>query len=137
MSNGLCGFSGHPEYVKKVILILSPFSLFRLHQQPSTLSREDFTMKLNRFQKILPLALLTAVAAEPALAAAGTQSVTNFFNTIEGTLQTVSLVVVTISVMWAGFRVLFMGNAFQEVAKPLLGGIMIGSAGWIASLFVG
>ena len=35
-------------------------------------------MKLNRFQKILPLALLTAVAAEPALAAAGTQSVTNF-----------------------------------------------------------
>lgn len=30
-----------------------------------------------------------------------------------------------------------MGNAFQEVAKPLLGGIMIGSAGWIASLFVG
>lgn len=94
-------------------------------------------MKLNRFQKMLPLALLTAVAAEPALAAAGTQSVTNFFNTIEGTLQTVSLVVVTISVMWAGFRVLFMGNAFQEVAKPLLGGIMIGSAGWIASLFVG
>ena len=93
-------------------------------------------MKLNRFQKILPLALLTAVAAEPALAAAGTQSVT-FFNTIQGTLQTVSLVVVTISVMWAGFRVLFMGNAFQEVAKPLLGGIMIGSAGWIASLFVG
>lgn len=69
--------------------------------------------------------------------AAGTQSVTNFFNTIQGTLQTVSLVVVTISVMWAGFRVLFMGNAFQEVAKPLLGGIMIGSAGWIASLFVG
>ena len=52
-------------------------------------------------------------------------------------MQTVSLVVVTISVMWAGFRVLFMGNAFQEVAKPLLGGIMIGSAGWIASLFVG
>lgn len=94
-------------------------------------------MKLNRFQKILPLALLTAVAAEPTLAAAGTQSVTNFFNTIQGTLQTVSLVVVTISVMWAGFRVLFMGNAFQEVAKPLLGGIMIGSAGWIASLFVG
>ena len=78
-------------------------------------------MKLNRFQKILPLALLTAVAAEPTLAAAGTQSVTNFFNTIQGTLQTVSLVVVTISVMWAGFRVLFMGN----------------SAGWIASLFVG
>ena len=44
-------------------------------------------MKLNRFQKILPLALLTAVAAEPTLAAAGTQSVTNFFNTIQGTLQ--------------------------------------------------
>ena len=115
----------------------SPFSHFRLHQQPPTLTHEHFTLKLNRFQKILPLALLTAVAAEPTLAAAGTQSVTNFFNTIQGTLQTVSLVVVTISVMWAGFRVLFMGNAFQEVAKPLLGGIMIGSAGWIASLFVG
>ena len=94
-------------------------------------------MKRNLVQNILPAALLGAAAAEPALAAAGTQSVTNFFNTIQVTLQTVSLVVVTISVMWAGFRVLFMGNAFQEVAKPLLGGIMIGSAGWIASLFVG
>ena len=94
-------------------------------------------MKRNLLQKILPAALLAVAAAEPALAAAGTQSLTNFFNTIQGTLQTVSLVVVTISVMWAGFRVLFMGNAFQEVAKPLLGGIMIGSAGWIASLFVG
>lgn len=94
-------------------------------------------MKRNLLRTILPAALLAVAAAEPALAAAGTQSVTNFFNTIQGTLQTVSLVVVTISVMWAGFRVLFMGNAFQEVAKPLLGGIMIGSAGWIASLFVG
>ena len=94
-------------------------------------------MKLNRFQKILPWALLTAAAADPTFAAAGPQSVTTFFNTIDTTLQTVSLVVVSISVMWAGFRVLFMGNAFQEVAKPLLGGIMIGSAGWIASLFVG
>lgn len=94
-------------------------------------------MKLNRFQKLFPLILLAVTVADPTMAAAGTQSVTNFFNTIESTLQTVSLVVVTISVMWAGFRVLFMGNAFQEVAKPLLGGIMIGSAGWIASLFVG
>ena len=91
----------------------------------------------SQISKALIPALLAIVAAEPALAAAGTQSVTNFFNTIESTLQTVSLVVVTISVMWAGFRVLFMGNAFQEVAKPLLGGIMIGSASWIASLFVG
>ena len=91
----------------------------------------------SKISKVLLPLLLAAAAAEPALAAAGTQSVTNFFNTIESTLQTVSLVVVTISVMWAGFRVLFMGNAFQEVAKPLLGGIMIGSAGWIASLFVG
>ena len=85
-------------------------------------------MKLNRIQKILSAALLAATAAEPALAAAGTQSVTNFFNTIEGTLQTVSLVVVTISVNVGRFSRAFHGNAFQEVAKPLLGGIMIGSA---------
>ena len=89
------------------------------------------------FRKSKRPARISVFTFPAASAAAGTQSVTNFFNTIEGTLQTVSLVVVTISVMWAGFRVLFMGNAFQEVAKPLLGGIMIGSAGWIASLFVG
>lgn len=89
------------------------------------------------FRKYLAGGLLGSFTTKAALAAAGTSSVQSFFSTIETAMSTISLTVVTIAVMWAGFKVLFQGNSLQEVAKPLLGGIMIGAAGWIASLFVG
>ena len=86
-------------------------------------------------KKVITLAtFLTASAG--AFAAGGTANVTTLFDTIKTTMEAVSLIVVTIAVMWAGYKVLFQGNQLQEVAKPLLGGIMIGAAGWIAALLV-
>lgn len=87
--------------------------------------------------QLLTLAtLLAASAAAVAAPGGGTTSVETLFGTIKTTMENVSLVVVTIAVIWAGYKVLFQGNQLQEVAKPLIGGIMIGAAGWIASLLV-
>lgn len=92
---------------------------------------------MKKFLNALCPALLVALYASGAMAAAGTSTINTLFSTVETTLYSVSAVVVTISVMWAGYKVLFMGNTMMEVAKPLMGGIMIGAASWIAGLLVG
>lgn len=78
-----------------------------------------------------------AAFADPALAAAGTQSVNNLFQTILGVLQGVSLVVVTISILWAGYKMIFTAATIQHVAGPFLGAIVVAAAPWLAELLVG
>lgn len=95
-------------------------------------------MKFNNSLKSAYVALFCMLCAANARAAAGSgTSVQTFFSTIQSTMQTISITIVTIAVMWAGYKVLFQGDSMREIAKPLLGGIMIGSATWIAGLFVG
>lgn len=89
-----------------------------------------------KIRKLLPVIVCMALS-NVAWAAGGTQSVNNLFETFLDVLQGLSVVVVTIAVSWAGYKVLFLGNTMQEVSKPLLGAILIGSAPWIADLFVG
>lgn len=45
--------------------------------------------------------------------------------------------VVTLAVIIAGFKVLFQGQTFREVAPIIVGGIIIGAAGEVAKLLVG
>ncbi|MVX57033.1 TrbC/VirB2 family protein [Parasutterella muris] len=88
--------------------------------------------------KILsPVLFVSLMICEPALAAAGTQSVNTLFNTILSTLQGVSLAVVTVAIVWAGYKVLFMGVALQQVAGPFMGAVVIAAAPWLAQLLVG
>lgn len=51
-------------------------------------------------------------------------------------LKGFSLVVVTIAILIAGYKILFQGQTFREVAPILIGGVLIGSASTIASIFV-
>jgi type IV secretion system protein VirB2 len=48
--------------------------------------------------------------------------------TVRAILVTVSLAVVTIAVIWAGFRMIFNGARLADVANVLLGGTLIGGA---------
>jgi type IV secretion system protein VirB2 len=51
-------------------------------------------------------------------------TVTNV-NTI---LVTISIAVVTIAIIWAGFKMIFQGARFTDVANILIGGTLIGGA---------
>lgn len=91
--------------------------------------------KLVRFG--LTAAALTAMAAMPAFAAGSLTSVSTLFDTILSVLQGLAVVVVTIAVIWAGYKVLFKGASIMEVAGPLMGAILIGAASYLADLLVG
>lgn len=74
-----------------------------------------------------------AFAVEPAFAAGGLDKVNTFMDNVLAVLQGVSLVVVTIAIMWAGYKYLFKHADLAEAGKILAGGLLIGGAGELAS----
>ncbi len=67
---------------------------------------------------------------------AGIDRVQSFLEDILSTISGVSVIVVTIAVLWAGYKFLFKSASFQEVGLILLGGLLIGGAAEIASFMV-
>ena len=97
---------------------------------------------MNFISKLQAPALLAVIAlistfAEPALAAGGTQSVNNLLQTILGLCQSASYGVVTLAIIWAGYRMIWTSASIQHIAGPFLGAIAIAAAPWLADLLVG
>ena len=86
----------------------------------------------------LTIMFLTAVAmliaAEPALAqaAGGLDKVNTFVDNVLLVLRGISIGVVTIAIMWAGYQFLFKRADFTEIGKILGGGLLIGGASELA-----
>jgi type IV secretion system protein VirB2 len=82
--------------------------------------------------------VLIAALAAPALAMAQTTgdastAICGLLQTVEKVLTGVSVVVVTIALIFAGYQIAFAHKRITEVAPILIGGILIGAAGQIAS----
>ncbi len=65
------------------------------------------------------------------------QKVCGFFNSINGLLSIASIAVVTIAVIFAGYQIAFAHKRIADVAPILIGGLLIGAAGQIASMLLG
>ncbi|MDR0576114.1 MAG: TrbC/VirB2 family protein [Candidatus Accumulibacter sp.] len=80
------------------------------------------------------LSILFAIAAEAQAApAGGLDKVNDFMDNVLSILNGVSLTVVTIAIMWAGYKYLFKHADIGECAKILAGGLLIGGAGQLAT----
>jgi|JI8StandDraft_2_1071088.scaffolds.fasta_scaffold02345_8 type IV secretion system protein VirB2 len=64
-------------------------------------------------------------------------SLLNFLGNIQNILQVASIAVVTIAVIVAGYQIAFNNKRIAEVSPILIGGVLIGAAGQIASMLVG
>jgi type IV secretion system protein VirB2 len=64
-------------------------------------------------------------------------SLLNFLGNVQGLLQVASIAVVTIAVIVAGYQIAFNNKRISEVSPILIGGVLIGAAGQIASMLVG
>ena len=76
--------------------------------------------------------------ASTVLAQAGppTQITTTLTN-ISTWLTSVGIVIITIAVMWAGYRIAFTGARFQDISNIFIGAAISGAAGVIAGWFFG
>lgn len=91
---------------------------------------------------------LLAVLFLPQLAMAGGAAATfdcteagdtivSFFESVEGLLGVASIIIVTIAIIFAGYQIAFAHKRLSDVAPVLVGGLMIGAAGAIATMLMG
>ena len=78
-----------------------------------------------------------AAAGLPHLARAqGFDKINTTVTNVNAILVTVSIAVVTIAIIWAGFKMIFQGARLADVANVLIGGTLIGGAAAFANYIV-
>lgn len=82
------------------------------------------------FAIVLALLMFMPVRAEDA-------GVCNTLNNFQTLLKGASVVVVTLAIMWAGYKFLFARAEISECGKIIAAGVMIGSASAIAGMLLG
>jgi type IV secretion system protein VirB2 len=80
---------------------------------------------------LLALGLLPRVAA-----AQGFDKINTTVTNVQTILVTISIAVVTIAIIWAGFKMIFQGARLADVANVLIGGTLIGGAAAFAGYIV-
>jgi type IV secretion system protein VirB2 len=83
----------------------------------------------------LPATLTLALAA-PTTWAQGFQRISTTVTNVNAILVTISVAVVTIAIIWAGFKMIFQGARLSDVANVLIGGTLVGGAASFASFIV-
>jgi type IV secretion system protein VirB2 len=84
---------------------------------------------------VLWTAATLSLAASPVLAA-GFDKVNDTVVNVNAILATISIAVVTIAIIWAGFKMIFQGARLADVANVLIGGTLIGGAGAMSAYIV-
>ncbi len=64
-------------------------------------------------------------------------TIVSFFESVEGLLGVASIIIVTIAIIFAGYQIAFAHKRLSDVAPVLVGGLMIGAAGAIATMLMG
>ena len=83
------------------------------------------------------LALIAAMACEPAMAAGGLgSSVKDLMDIVLTILQSVGLIVVSAGLCWGGYKIIFKGANIMDVAGPVLGSVVVGASPWVAEQIV-
>lgn len=84
------------------------------------------------------IALLTLAAINPTFAAVGgLEKVNGFVESVLVVLRGISIGVVTVAIMWAGYKFLFKQADMAECGKILAGGLLIGGAAELSSYLLG
>jgi type IV secretion system protein VirB2 len=60
----------------------------------------------------------------------------SFFNGISGMLKVISVIVITVAIIFCGYQIAFAHKRISDVAPILLGALLIGAAGTIAAMMM-
>lgn len=77
---------------------------------------------------------LLYLATAPAFA--GFQRVTDIFDNVNGWLIAAGVSIMTTVILWVGWKVAFRGATMEDISKPLIGGIILGTAPTLAGLLM-
>jgi type IV secretion system protein VirB2 len=85
---------------------------------------------------VAPLVGVVLTSAWPTAFAQGFDKINTTVANVNAILVTISIAVVTIAIIWAGFKMIFQGARLADVANVLIGGTLIGGAAAFASYIV-
>lgn len=97
---------------------------------------------LLRFENIASVAIMAAVTMAPAIGFAADDFTSagggacKFVKNVHTILNLMSVTVVTIAIIFAGYQIAFAHKRISDVAPILIGGVLIGAAGQIAKMLV-
>ncbi len=77
------------------------------------------------------------VTLAPMARAGGFDRVNTVFNNINTTLIGAGVAIMTMALLWCGYKVLFRGASFEDISKPMIGGIILGAAPTLAGFLLG
>jgi type IV secretion system protein VirB2 len=92
------------------------------------------TASIRRVAPVLVPPMLVTLA-QPALAQ-GFEKINTTVTNVSAILVVVSIAVVTIAIIWAGFKMIFQAARLVDVANILIGGTLIGGAAAFATFIV-
>jgi len=87
-----------------------------------------------RIETVLDAAVIGLLPASPAFAQL--QQVNTLLTTIQTTLLGIGGVICTISIIWAGFKMMFQHARFGDIANIFIGGLFVGCATVIAGMLI-
>ncbi|RZA12009.1 MAG: hypothetical protein EOP02_31120, partial [Proteobacteria bacterium] len=109
------------------------------HLQDSTTFGSPLNARTLRDLAVAALVILPCLAvAQTAGGADGGlgETTCNFMKTIVGVLNAVSIVVVTVAIIFSGYQIAFAHKRISDVAPVFVGALIIGAASQIAKLFL-
>lgn len=94
-------------------------------------STQPLRLPRRHFASTLILGTLPRMAA-----AQGFEQINTTVTNVQAILVLISIAVVTIAIIWAGFRMIFQAARLGDVAHILIGGTFVGGAAAFASFIV-
>jgi type IV secretion system protein VirB2 len=98
-----------------------------------TEARPNKTGNATRRERLL--ALVLALASGPVYAQL--EKVNTTLSLIQTTLIGVSVICLTIAIIWAGYKMIFQHARWTDISNIVIGGILIGASGPIAAWLAG
>lgn len=86
---------------------------------------------------LLAYLLLTPVAMAYAQSTDAQTQLCGVMDTVYTILKVASILVVTIAIIFAGYQIAFAHKRIADVAPILIGGLLIGAAGQLATMVIG
>jgi len=83
------------------------------------------------------LAAALTILTSPAFAGApGFDRVNTVFTNVNTALIAAGVAIMTMAILWCGYKITFKGASFEDISKPLIGGIVLGAAPTLAGFLM-
>lgn len=94
------------------------------------------SLPASRRHRTVRIAVIVPMLLAKAAWAQGFDKLNTTVTNVNDILMTISVAVVTIAIVWAGFKMIFQGARLADVANVLIGGTLIGGAAAFAGFIV-